>query len=411
MTDTAAESHLAERDLTGHYDGEPVGRLHPDDAARLREITEEPSAELVSSGSTFPAAQQRVTLLRTYVDLAARLCGTEFVPKGLRGKPAAVLACMLTGQEMGIGPMQALTHIHVVDGRPTQSAELMRAQILRAGHRFSVREKSNDKVTVYGQRSDTGEELAITWTMADANRAKLVKKDSAWETYPRAMLMARATSELARDLFADVLGGVSYTPEELGAEVMVTDGGYIDVTGTETVAGVGDGPSGPLDPTAAWDRVNAMKARDVVDELKRLNLPPGGKEADLRARLAEAYTTTTPDPSDTTPSQATRDATADPPQDASDSAPTNTDNAPEATGEQSTPEPSETATAPQKPSTKAQAVKKAKAAVDEMTDEQVAEMVAAYEHEPLEDVTHRRGQLIGLMVEEWEAEQKAVSSE
>ena len=83
-------------------------------------------------------------------------------------------------------------------------------------------------------------------------------------------------------------------------------------------------------------------------------------------------------------------------------------------GEDSAPEPaesarnaSETPTAPQtvpRPSSKAQAVKQAKAAVDEMDDTQVAEMVLAYEHDPIEDAVGRRGQLIGLMVDEWEAE-------
>ena len=392
MSDTATEPET-ERDLTGHYDGEPVGQLHPDDAERLRAMSLPAVSEPSEMPVQFPAAQQRVTLLRTYVDLAARLCGTEFVPKGLRGKPAAVLACMLTGQEMGIGPMQALTHIHVVDGRPTQSAELMRAQILRAGHRFSIREKSNTKVTVYGQRSDTGEELAITWTMEDAKTAGLIKDGSAWKHYPRAMLMARATSELARDLFADVLGGVSYTPEELGAEVVVTDGGYIDVTATEGSVGAEDIPDGPLDPTAAWDRVNAMKAREVVEELKRLNLPPGGKEADLRARLAEAYTAASPEPDaaqepDTTP-QVAPDAPA----------------APEATDTADGPESAtEAHVAPDAPkpraSSRAKAVKQAVAVVEEMTDEAIVDAILAAGIEPDDDPAERRAQLIRLLADD-----------
>jgi hypothetical protein len=78
------------------------------------------------------------------------------------------------------------------------------------------------EATVYGKRSDTGEELEVSWTMEDAARAKLGGKD-VWKQYPRAMLLARATSELARALFADVLGGMRYTPEELGDDAHPVD--------------------------------------------------------------------------------------------------------------------------------------------------------------------------------------------
>ena len=147
--------------------------------------------------------------------LAARIHQTPFVPKALRGDPHSVLACILTGEELGLGPMQSLRMVNVIEGRPTASAELMRALVNRAGHRLSVVEATDDHVTLYGRRKDTGADATVTWTLKDAQRAKLTG-NPAWGKYPRSMLLARATSELCRQIFSDVIGGL-YTPEETAA--------------------------------------------------------------------------------------------------------------------------------------------------------------------------------------------------
>lgn len=153
--------------------------------------------------------------------LAAKIAGTPFVPTAFRGKPEAVLAAMLTGHEIGVGPMQALSKIHVIEGKPSMSSELMRAIVLRAGHEIWIEESTTTRVTVVGQRADSSRETRITWTMDDAKRAKLDGRDN-WRKYPRAMLTARATAEVCRAIFPDVLAGISYTVEEL------TDGDIYD---------------------------------------------------------------------------------------------------------------------------------------------------------------------------------------
>ena len=147
--------------------------------------------------------------------LTARIYDTTFVPRTLRGNPNEVLAAMLTGQELGLGPMQSLRMINVIEGRPSISAELMRALVNRAGHRLSVVEARQDKVTLFGQRRDTGSSATVTWTLKDAERARLTG-NPAWAKYPRSMLLARATSELCRQIFADIVTGL-YTPEEAAA--------------------------------------------------------------------------------------------------------------------------------------------------------------------------------------------------
>jgi hypothetical protein len=146
--------------------------------------------------------------------LANRVHQTPFVPKAMQGKPEHVLACVLYGNELGLGPMQSLNSIHVIEGRAAASPELMRALVAKAGHRIDVTENTNDTCVMKGTRFDTGAEATVTWTLEDAKNANLTGKDN-WKKYPRAMLVARATSELCRLLFPDIIAGLSYTPEEM----------------------------------------------------------------------------------------------------------------------------------------------------------------------------------------------------
>lgn len=148
--------------------------------------------------------------------LSQRVSNTPFVPAALRGKNEAVLACVLYGAELGLGPMQSLNSIHVIEGRTAMSPELMRAMVARHGHRIDVLENSNTVCEVEGTRADTGSTAKVRWTMEDAKMAGLAGKNN-WKTYPRAMLLARATSELCRIVFPDVIAGLSYTPEEVAS--------------------------------------------------------------------------------------------------------------------------------------------------------------------------------------------------
>jgi hypothetical protein len=150
-------------------------------------------------------------------DLANKISQTNFVPKTLRGKPAEIAACILTGREVGIGPMQSLAKIHVIDGRPAMSSELMRSLVMAAGHEITYPTLSDDKVTAKGKRAGSDQWTEVTWTLKDAQRIGVAGRDT-WKKYPRQMLSARATAELCRLLFPDALGGISYTPEELEDE-------------------------------------------------------------------------------------------------------------------------------------------------------------------------------------------------
>ena len=152
-------------------------------------------------------------MLEPAIDLAERLDRTEFVPTGMRGRPEAVLAAILTGHELGVGPMVALANIDIIEGRPAIRSHLMRALLMRDGHDLWPEESTATRCVMVGRRNNGAQPVKVTWTMDDAKRAGLDGKPN-WKRYPRQMLVARATSELARLVAPDTLGGL-YTVEEL----------------------------------------------------------------------------------------------------------------------------------------------------------------------------------------------------
>lgn len=144
--------------------------------------------------------------------LADAVATTEFVPKNLRGKPAAVAAALLYGREVGLPPMTALTMTHVVEGRPAMSAEGMRALVLAAGHDLDVLDATGGIVRMRGRRRGSENWTTVEWSIDMARAAGLLGKDN-WKNYPRAMLTARCTAELCRLVFPDVIHGFRATEE------------------------------------------------------------------------------------------------------------------------------------------------------------------------------------------------------
>lgn len=136
---------------------------------------------------------------------------------------AQAVVKVLYGQEIGIGPVSAMMGIHVIEGKPALSANLIAARIKASGrYDYRVREHTGDRCRIeFFERGATGWESlgVVEWSMEDARRAGLVGRGP-WRSYPRAMLFARAISEGARTHCPEVFGGAPvYTPDELGAEV------------------------------------------------------------------------------------------------------------------------------------------------------------------------------------------------
>jgi hypothetical protein len=180
-----------------------------------------------------PAAPAWVELLPAAAEFARTIADTAFAPDAYRNKPAEIAGCVMMGDELGIGPMTALTKIDIVKGRPAPRAELARALVLRAGHDLWVEEATATRVTACGRRRNSDQVHRVTWTMDDAKRAGLAGSQT-WRQYPRQMLTARATAELVRQMAPDVLAGIGIFAEEIedGAELDVTDTPTVEATAT-----------------------------------------------------------------------------------------------------------------------------------------------------------------------------------
>lgn len=223
--------------------------------------------------SNLPAVLE---LVSPYIQLAQRITNTNFVPKAYRGRPEETLACLLTGAELGLGPMESLRAIYVVDGRPTLSAEVMRALVLAAGHEL-IMEASDSRVTMRGRRTDSPHTVEVTWTLDMARRANLDGKEN-WRKYPRQMLTARATAELCRVLFADVVSGLGVY-EEAGDEPEPPKprkrrASPVDGTGQATT---GLAPSASLSPPEA--AVTVSEREEAGSQPEASEEPPEAPES------------------------------------------------------------------------------------------------------------------------------------
>jgi len=153
--------------------------------------------------------------LEASVDYARKLSASDLLPKSYQGKPQNVLLAVEYGRALGLDPITAINMTHVVQGRPTASAQLVGALVRRAGHTLRVRGNETSATCKIIRADDPEFTFEATWTM-DRAKAAGVLSNPVWKSYPANMLKARAITECARDACPEVLAGISYTAEEMG---------------------------------------------------------------------------------------------------------------------------------------------------------------------------------------------------
>ena len=140
------------------------------------------------------------------------------------GSPQAVLSTVMVGRELGLPAMSSLRSIWNIEGRHALSASLMVAIVLKSGlaEFFEPIELSETLVTFETKRKGARASIKLTHTIEMARTAWPKKSPewekaflaSGWGRNPTDMLVARASSRLARLVYPDLLSSL-YTPEEL----------------------------------------------------------------------------------------------------------------------------------------------------------------------------------------------------
>ena len=118
---------------------------------------------------------------------------------------------IMAGAEMGISPFQAMSGIHIIQGKPTIGAGLMASRVKASGkYNYKVTEMTDKVCTI--DFTEAGQPIGTsTFTIEDAKKAGTKNIDR----FPRNMLFARAMSNGVRWFCPDIYEGPVYVPEEM----------------------------------------------------------------------------------------------------------------------------------------------------------------------------------------------------
>jgi len=129
------------------------------------------------------------------------------------------------GQEIGIPPFQAMSGIHIIQGRTAIGAGVIASTVKGSG-KYDYKVVKHDEtvcsIDFYQGKERIGNS---TFTIEDAKKALTKNLDK----FPKNMLFARAISNGVKWFAPDVFAGPVYTPEELNSDVLTEDVSYEEV--------------------------------------------------------------------------------------------------------------------------------------------------------------------------------------
>ena len=200
--------------MTAGPPGQPDGPAPPLDHTTMTALTKIDPATV----SMFSNIAQSLALAGFFP------IGGQYQAKSREEQAAQAFVKILAGHELGIGPVLAMQHIHIIDGKTSLDATMV-AGLIKSSGKYDYRvEALTDKgcaLTFWELREGAWMQIgSVTWGEADARRAGLLnKRGDMYSKYPRDLYFSRAITFGARRFCPDVFLGPIYTPDELGEDV------------------------------------------------------------------------------------------------------------------------------------------------------------------------------------------------
>jgi hypothetical protein len=203
--------------------------------ANIANVTNLPATQsapmAVPARNVTPWRGVRPTTMDEALRMSKAIAVTSFAPtsytKGknlsheddLKSVTASIFAAIQMGAEVGLSPMASLQNIAVINGKPGLYGPAMLAVVEASGLLADIDEGvrgEGPSMEAYCTVQRVGRKpRTFTFTYAQAKRAGLIGKAGPWTQYPERMFLARARTFALRDIFPDVLAGLSQSVEEL----------------------------------------------------------------------------------------------------------------------------------------------------------------------------------------------------
>ena len=170
----------------------------------------------MADSSELAVARPQTISISDQMAFAREAANASIIPEAYRRSPANVLIAVGFGQSMGLSPAESLYRINVIQGKPTMGAELIAAQVRKAGHKLRLaKDEGTQSVTCTIVRADDPKyPISVTRDKAWAQGMGLAGKDN-YRKQPMTMLTWRAITACAREACPEALYGVAYTPDEM----------------------------------------------------------------------------------------------------------------------------------------------------------------------------------------------------